>query len=62
MHKYEDRNIHGLRELSGGFPFGWSRRDAASLAWEFEVPEVFYKKNYPKRLGSWGRKSSTDSG
>jgi hypothetical protein len=28
MHKYEDQNTHGLGELSGGFPFGWLRRDA----------------------------------
>ena len=26
------------------------RRDAASLVWEFEVPEAFYKRNYPKGL------------
>ena len=57
MHKYEDQNTHGL-ELSGRFPFGWLRQDAASLAWEFEVPEVFHKGNYPKGLGSWGGKSS----
>ena len=59
MHKYEDRNTHGLRELSGGIPFGWLRRDAASLAREFEVLEVFHKRNYPKGLGSWGGKSPT---
>ena len=58
MHKYEDQNTHGLRELSGRFPFGRLRQDAASLAWEFEVPEVFHKGNYPKGLGSWGGKSS----
>ena len=59
MHKYEDWNTRGLRELSGGLPFGWLRRDAASLLREFEVLEVFHKRNYPKGLGSWGRKSST---
>ena len=49
----------GLGELSGEFPFGWLRRDAASLAREFEVPEVLHKRNFPKGLGSWGGKSST---
>ena len=61
IHKYEDRNTHGLRELSGGFPFGWLRRDATSLAREFEVPEVFHERNYPKGLGSWGGQSSAIS-
>ena len=32
------------------------RRYAASLVREFEVPEAFYKRNYPKGLGFVGRK------
>jgi hypothetical protein len=40
-----------MRELSGRFPFGLLRRDAASFAREFEAPDVFYKRNCLKRLG-----------
>ena len=32
------------------------RWDAASLVWEFEVLEAFYKRNYPKGLGFVGQK------
>ena len=58
MHKYEDQNTHELRELSGGFLLGWLRQDAALFVWEFKVLEVFYEKNNPMGLGSWGGKSS----
>jgi hypothetical protein len=57
--KSENLRTEGLRELSGGFPFGLSRWNAALLvlkAQEFEALEVFFKRNCPKCLGFMGWK------